>query len=66
MRRRVGNHLSSEAVIDQNDIAKKHSYVGVMNERLSRDSSHSKVAFAVDTDGHQRWQVICTRACARE
>jgi hypothetical protein len=57
MRKRVGHDLSSEVVIDQNEIAKKHSYVGVMNERLSRDSSHGKVAFAVDTDGHQRWQV---------
>ncbi len=56
MRKRAADNSSSEVVIDQNEIAKKHSYVGVMNERLSRDSGHVKVAFAVDTDGHQRWQ----------
>jgi protease II len=63
MRKRVGNDSREEIVIDQNDIAKRHRYVGVMNERVSRDEGQVKVAFAVDTDGHQRWQVIpCTRA----
>jgi protease II len=63
MRKRVGNDSSSDVVIDQNDIAKSHSYVGVMNERLSRDSGQTKVAFAVDTDGRQLWQVSVRRLC---
>ena len=69
MRQRVDNYAAAEVVIDHNDIAKSHSYVGVMNERLSRDSGQSKVAFAVDTDGQQRWQVSedvcfwCVSAC---
>jgi hypothetical protein len=58
MRQRIDNGTSAEVVIDQNDIAKSHSYVGVMNERLTRDVGQGKVAFAVDTDGQQHWQVI--------
>ena len=61
MRKRINNESREEIVIDQNDIAKNHRYVGVMNERMSRDDGQVKVAFAVDTDGHQRWQVMtCT------
>jgi hypothetical protein len=58
MRRRADDECCDEIVIDQNDIAKSHSYVGVMNERITRDSEQRMVAFAVDTDGHQRWQVM--------
>lgn len=60
-RKRADRESHDEVVIDQNDIAKSHSYVGVMNERLTRDKGQVKVAFAVDTDGHQRWQVARAR-----
>jgi hypothetical protein len=65
MRKRVDKDSCDEIVIDQNEIAKNHSYVGVMNERVSRDSDQARVAFAVDTDGHQRWEVMpCCRPAA--
>lgn len=61
MRKRADNSSRDEVVVDQNDIALSHSYVGVVNERVTRDSGQVRVAFAVDTEGCQRWQVMKPR-----